>query len=467
MWNEFFPMTISTTAIAVWHVVVDMACCSSLAPQARLVAAAHFCVTMLAFVTGYTGFESVRNTLGDGIRIAHLDTGYWPEHISTPKNIKPDLGWDFWDWKLSTVDPGTDWILDMPGHGTATLGLLSGNEMHLIYLGKTFDGYLGGAPNADVVPVRIGPSVIHLFTRTMAQGIDFALATGWDPKNRCDVASISHGGLPSVFWADAVNNVYDAGIVVVAASGDNYNLIFDFPFHDTVWPSRFNRVITAVGATYDQAPYVTDDITAMQGNWSPESVMKKAIAGYTPNVPWMLFQTQNQYDMDGAGTSSSTPQIAAACALWLQLYGKQFPENWKRIEACRLALFGSAQSVDPSLEKYLGRGLLNVPSMLDAARAQSVEQAVQSGNVQPTPPDDVTSAIWQTITQGVAATNKEKMYEVEAAQIIHRSTNRDLLVCVREVERTAQPGKDVLRRLKVLLKNEPDISSALHAQIST
>ena len=36
--------------------------------------------------------------------------------------------------------------------------------------------------------------------------------------------------------------------------------------------------------------------------------MKKAIAGYTPNVAWMRFRTTDGFDMDGAGTSASTPK---------------------------------------------------------------------------------------------------------------------------------------------------------------
>jgi hypothetical protein len=56
------------------------------------------------------------------------------------------------------------------------------------------------------------------------------------------------------------------------------------------------------------------------------------------------------------------------------------------------------------------------------------------------------------------------MYEVEAAQIIHRSTNRDLLVGVKEVERTARPSKDLLKRLRFLLKNERDVSSTLQVE---
>jgi hypothetical protein len=38
---------------------------------------------------GFTGFEQVRNiATGTGVRIAHLDTGYWPPHDSTPRHIR-------------------------------------------------------------------------------------------------------------------------------------------------------------------------------------------------------------------------------------------------------------------------------------------------------------------------------------------------------------------------------------------
>jgi len=59
----------------------------------------------------------------------------------------------------------------------------------------------------------------------------------------CDVVSLSHGGLPSNAWARAVNDLYDAGIVVVAASGDSFNLkVVDLATHFTVYPSAFHRV---------------------------------------------------------------------------------------------------------------------------------------------------------------------------------------------------------------------------------
>ena len=109
------------------------------------------------------------------MRIAHLDTGYSESHKSKPVNLKPELGWNFYEGNSNTIDPGL--FFGNPGHGPATLALLAGAQLPggMIYGGHKFDHEIGGAPKSEVVPVRIGASVIHLFTSTMAQGIDYAL----------------------------------------------------------------------------------------------------------------------------------------------------------------------------------------------------------------------------------------------------------------------------------------------------
>jgi hypothetical protein len=417
---------------------------------------------------GFTGFEKVRaNATGNGVRIAHLDTGYWPPHDSTPRHIRRDLGYNFYENNTNTTDPGTGGILRNPGHGTATLAILSGNTVDLIYQGRQYTGDFGGAPDAEVVPVRIGPSVVHFFSSAMALGMDYALGPTGDPANsnpanKCDVVTISHGGLPSESWADAVNNLYEAGVVIVAASGDNYSQL---PTHLTVYPSAFNRVITALGATYDKTPYVTRKIGELQGNWGPDDVMDKAIAGYTPNVGWMLFHTNDGFDMDGAGTSASTPQIAAACALWIQLYGRNYAAGWQRVEACRLALFRSADPGNGSAT-YLGKGILNVPKMLEPGLAAQIQQEVQANQVQPSPVDSVSFPFLRLLLHaGPPGSEEERMYETEAAQLVRRSTNQELVDGFHAFMRGVALPPATIARLRQLLKAEPGISDGLAARL--
>jgi Subtilase family len=389
---------------------------------------------------GFAGFSEVRAiATGTGIRIAHLDTGYSPQHRSKPRHLRPDLGYDYWDNKPDAVDPGGPRIPGlMPGHGTATLALLAGNTLDLTFAGQPFQGDFGGAPDAEVIPVRIGPSVVHIYSSTMAKGLYHAMAPAQDVANRCDVVSISHGGLPCASWADAVNAAYEAGITIVAASGDSfYFAAVDLATRYTVYPSAFNRVTTAVGATYLKLPYITDKIGAMQGCWGPDAVMEKAVAGYTPNVAWMDFESTDGFDMNGCGTSASTPQVAAACALWLQLYGSGLPADWRRVEACRLALFKSVDNLHPN-KPELGRGTLNVARMLDGNLAAAVIADITAGRVQPSAADSVSFPFWRLLVGAAPPdSQEEQMYEAEIAQVVLDSGDSELLSAAR---RATAPG---------------------------
>ncbi len=415
----------------------------------------------------YTGFENIRGVAkGGGTRIAHLDTGYTPAHISTPRNIAPQLGWNFWDDNDDTVDPGTQVLgLDQPGHGTATLALLAGNTMNLVSGTYDYAGDLGGAPDAIVVPVRIGPSVIHFYSSGMARGLNYALAPRGDTGSRCGVISLSHGGLPSAAWATAVNTLYEAGVTVVAASGDNFRLgPVDVATQFTVYPSAFNRVITALGATFDRTPYTTDAFGVMQGSWGPDAVMEKAVAGFTPNVAWMdRTRLPDGFDMSGGGTSAATPQIAAACALWLQLYGNQYPQNWNVVEACRLALWRSSDATEAG-KKFLGWGTLNVPAMLDANLAAEVHADYLAGKLGKSAEDSASFSFWRELFgTPPAGSAQEEMYETEVAQIVLSSSNP---VLVRAAEAAAQGQAFASNRAELIsaLKSEP-ISASLAGRL--
>ena len=408
---------------------------------------------------------------GAGIRIAHLDTGFTPGHMSTPRNIRPDQGYNFYENNTNTADPYLSEWTDQPGHGTATLALLAGNSVDIEYeAGPVFDDDFGGAPDATVVPVRIGPSVIHFYSADVAQGLDYALA----PRSggMCDVVTISHGGLPSNAWAEAVNRLYDAGVVVVAAAGDSIYLeVMDVATHFTVYPAAFYRVITATGTTYTKAPYITNKFGVMQGCWGPDKVMEKAVAAYTPNVPWMSSKTDpHAWDMDGGGTSSSTPQIAAACALWLKQYGQQFPAGWQRVEACRHALFESVKNKDQNLSQ-IGAGLLDAGAMLSPATLAKVQAAYMNHQLPYTPSDQVSFPFFRLLF-GLAPPGPgvDEMYETEATQIFFRSGNKDLAAAV-EANPEGDPARALAPALAQQLRDafiaEPSISSTLKSHLQS
>ncbi len=356
------------------------------------------------------------------VRIAHLDTGFDPHHSTRPIRLRADLQRNFVGDQADSDarDPGARGALKNPGHGTGTLGLLAGARFTLNAHGYQFDAPLGGAPDAEVVPVRVGDSVVHFRTSGLAKGLAYAAALATDDATRVHVVSLSMGGVASAAWADAVNLAYEAGIVLVAAAGNNYSAgFFGFPTHFIVYPARFRRVIAACGAMADRRPYYGLPAGTMQGNWGPDSKMATALAGYTPNTAWAELGCPGIVDMEGSGTSSATPQVAAAAALYLQRHGlalfdpAQYPEPWMRVEAVRQALFSGADKLaDGGSPKMLGNGLLR------AARALAVAPAARSV-LQKTAPDGAAFPFLRVLT-GLGITDDvitERMLMLEATQL--------------------------------------------------
>ncbi len=167
------------------------------------------------------------------------------------------------------------------------------------------------------------------------------------PATAVDVVTLSMGGLASSAWADAVNALYEAGVVVVTAAGNNFG---NLPTHHVVYPARFNRVIAACGVMADHQPYADLPASKMAGNYGPASKMRTAMAAYTPNVPWAKLGCGTVVDLDGAGTSAATPQIAAAAATWLQKNKAacgRYTQPWMRVGAVRRALFDERRGRRP------------------------------------------------------------------------------------------------------------------------
>ncbi|MDX0439618.1 subtilisin family serine protease [Sinorhizobium medicae] len=278
----------------------------------------------------FSGLADARSAVSDHaqrqVLIAHVDTGYDPGHHFRPARVETQDERNFVKGEgdaRSARDVTPNGVMNNPGHGTGTIGILSGPE-------------IGGAPGARVLPIRIADSVVRFRTGTMAQGFDYALSKG------THVLSMSMGGLASAILADAVNKCYDGGLVMVTAAGNNYD---GLPVRSIVYPARMRRVVAACGIMANLKAYAGLDTGTMEGCYGPPSKMLTALSGFTPNIPWPEIGHPDVVDQDGQGTSAATPQVAAAAALWIAKYMPQLeslPENWMRGEAVRQALFRSA-----------------------------------------------------------------------------------------------------------------------------
>lgn len=323
------------------------------------------------------------------VRIGHLDTGFFPYKDFMPEKIQIGLAKSFVPGESENL--GVDYqkkgiIPPQQGHGAATLAILAGPKVDNPPGLDGFKGYIGAIPFAEIIPIRVQDSVALLKTRAVERAINYAIEQG------CEVITMSMAGAPSRRWADAVNYAYEKGVTIVSAAGNSWRAGIRKNLPDyLLYPARFERVIGAAGISYNQQPYVFDANnwekgvkTAggvdMQGNHGPRAQMWHVMAAYTPNVLWAETDEDEKpirphFLMTGGGTSSATPQIAAAAALWIAKHRKALRETkkytgtWKQVEAVRYALFTNAEKFEDKMYDYIGQGALRAFRSLESPPA--------------------------------------------------------------------------------------------------
>jgi Subtilase family len=393
------------------------------------------------------------------VRIAHLDTGYDPDHHTLPKRLRRDLARNFVDDDHpNDASDETSGLFTNLGHGTGTLSILAGTA-------QPGQSLLGGAPFAEIVPVRVANRVVLFSNSSIARAFDYIHGLNASGLHRVDIITMSMGGLASQAWADAVNALYEQGVFIVTAAGNNFG---NLPTHNIVYPARFGRVVAACGVMEDSKPYADLGIRLMAGNYGPVGKMATAIAAATPNVPWARFGCSNIVDLDGAGTSAATPQVAAAAAIWLQKNRAAvdaYSEAWMRVEAIRKALFESAKfdSTMPNADDIklrIGRGQLRANDAL--ARMPAAASALHR-----TDPDSASFPLEQILTglemQAAPTGPRRRMLELEALQLSQSAAAIESLVPADPA--TAAPSD--LRRLAEALIADPRTSKALREALKS
>ncbi len=363
---------------------------------------------------------------GEGIIIGHIDNGLDGRHSAAPFRLyRGDssanaIGLLDYAQKRSRHESASRPLppeLTGASHGLGTAGILAGSwisiddqTVHGRHI-KAYYGWLGGAPFATVVPIRVAPWVFSIGTAELAYGIDYASRI-----RHADVVTMSHGGSPTQAWVDAVNAAYERGTAMFAAEGDFFSAMPDpLPPNGIIvpaspmYPAAFRRVLGVTGVTADYHSYGRNTLgrflkspTALfpwmsrgsygadgtstvifrpskkpdeSQTWRQGQLRPYPIAAYSPNIPWLSIRQTSKgpfadgVDLDGSGTSAATPQVAAAAALWLQKHRKEFSaqewHHWQKAEAVYYALLKSADRRGRlAPDKYLGAGLLRARDAL-------------------------------------------------------------------------------------------------------
>lgn len=290
--------------------------------------------------------ESLNPTRGAGVIVAVLDTGVrlWNGascQNNVPRDRALDLdgtrfvrGRDFVGNDNRPLDEGSGDSPSAPrfGHGTFVATIIA----------ATVDNGVGGrgvAPGVSIMPLRVLARNGSGTFSDIAEAINFAVANGADVINMSFGADITPNQWNSTPTAAAVRNAHAAGVVLVAATGNEAN--DPDPPSDVGFPARDANVI-AVGATRfndNRASYSTFgpgvDIMA-PGGQNPRSVVNEQTGARDAVLsPSFLHCPGNRGPCDGVqticsgffstGTSFAAPQVTAGAAM-LKAIGVEDPD---------------------------------------------------------------------------------------------------------------------------------------------
>jgi subtilisin family serine protease len=244
------------------------------------------------------------------------------------------------DWQDKYANP-----IDLYGHGSFVAGNILGTT-------DNSTGAVSPAHNVTLLPIAVG---VHysagIFTDNINEAIDYAVDQG------ADVINMSFGGSAGGYdqaFLNSINNAYNAGVTLVAASGNDSSSSISYP-------AGYSNVI-AVGSLNDNntrssySNYGTGlDIMAYVGAGSSQgyACYQETLACYGSCDYTNLSNgsTANDYSK---GTSFASPQVAAAAALVKSRFPSANPAQIKDL------IIRSAVDINNSgYDLYTGYGAIN------------------------------------------------------------------------------------------------------------
>ena len=255
-----------------------------------------------------TGAEPLlaKGFTGKGITAAILDSGIYP-HPDLKERIV-----DFRDFLN-----GRTGCYDDYSHGTHVAGILAGN-------GKLSRGrYRGIAPECRLLPVKVQDRRGNGRRQDVLRGLEFVISTRERYHTR--ILNISVGtlaeGKDDEELIQAVEDAWDAGLIVVAAAGNMG------PRKESITSPGSSRKIITVGASDDEQieafPRKGRILTGYSGRGPTcACIVKPELTA--PGTGIVSCSSRYAFTRQGytvkSGTSMSTPVVSGAAALLLSLH---------------------------------------------------------------------------------------------------------------------------------------------------
>ena len=328
-------------------------------------------------------FDAWEYGTGEGVIVAVLDSGLNRGHE---------------DLDGSRILAGYDTITQRPlvetdsvGHGTKVTGIIAASLDNAL-------GVAGIAPGVTVYPVRVTQDGKTINTSNIVYALYLAVDAG------ADVINMSLGGYAhSTAEEDAVNNAYENGCILVAASGNEGNI----PGYSGSYsyPASYDHVIS-VGAY------------GMDGQVCGFSQHNDRVDVVAPGENLTLLDASGGYTTD-SGTSFSCAFVSAAAALAVsvQTDGKRL--NCDEFEKL-LEYTGSSQK-----NNYYGFGKLDIPALLAVSNGP-IALGVSDGGM-------YFESVRITFFRGTATLDGER---ISSGHTVYKSGEHTLIISEAGIERT-------------------------------
>jgi subtilisin family serine protease len=364
-------------------------------------------------------------TRGEGAVVAVVDTGVDASHEDLAGRLLPAASF------IAGKGPA-----DENGHGTHVTGIVAANADNGVGIDSV-------APGARVLPVRVLDENGEGSDSDVAKGIDYAIA------QKVDVINLSLGGtaldafLPGGEFAAAIQRAVDAGIVVVAAAGNDTVPICEQP--------QIRGEILCVGAVDKRGMrsfFSSGDSAAVVAPGG--SAMPITGEDVLSTVPGSKYEEM-------AGTSQAAPHVAGVAALVVSR-GVRGPAAVARVRAT--ARDAGMPGADPvygvgivdakAAVEGLGRGGASAVGRVSLRRVQKIPVVLKRGmRVNCTAREGECSVVVQRGRVVIASGRGRGVFAVRATRAGARLLRRKR--SLRAVARLTAPGASA-RALKITFK---------------
>lgn len=231
------------------------------------------------------------NATASGIKVAIMDTGIDLDHPDLQGNIKG---------QVNTINPAKS-ADDDNGHGTHVAGTVAAIDNEI--------GVIGVGPDIALYAVKVLGKNGSGWLSDLIEGVD------WCINNKIEIINMSLGASSdNQSFHDAIIRAYAAGIVEVAAAGNNGTTtgLVDYPAR---YPETI--AVSAVGKNADGSLYF-----ASFSSSGPQVDLA------APGVS--IYSTYNNgYYKSLNGTSMAAPHVSGVVALVIAVKGPMTPDNMK------------------------------------------------------------------------------------------------------------------------------------------